>query len=383
MSPSDNFREIAKAYTDGVGAMFTGPGCMTGERGVRSPVSYEDLADQAESLSPIAERFNKTAVDQLNDSDSTIRIQRATSLMAKALTDLHVSAYLLQAATDEEDGLGFEELGNRQERGLPAFDQMENLFSIVRGEAESVVDKAERITRLPETIIAARLALANSVADALDLISNRASRTGQSALSGLMGLSGAELSQVVGNIGLEIAGTLSQAEKVSHLYNLFRRYVTSAVETLIALVGRPVLETAIDQVLEWMNDLKAGGGFRQILQNLYATSETTEKLHNSITNSEASLEQFIAAIQDVDNLEDAYHKQIKIAEKLLKGLRFVSNISVAVLPSGVLLLGGAYITLGIYVIAAGGDYVDAPRLQFLDRVPGVQKVVESRLAVVT
>lgn len=375
MSPSDNFREIAKAYTDGVGAMFTGPGRMTGERGVRSPVSYKDLADQAESLSPIAERFNKTAVDQLNDSDSTIRIQRATSLMAKALTDLHVSAYLLQAATDEEDGLGFEELGNRQERGLPAFDQMENLFSIVRGEAESVVDKAERITRLPETIIAARLALANSVADALDLISNRASRTGQSALSGLMGLSGAELSQVVGNIGLEIAGTLSQAEKVSHLYNLFRRYVTSAVETLIALVGRPVLE--------WMNDLKAGGGFRQILQNLYATSETTEKLHHSITNSEASLEQFIAAIQDVDNLEDAYHKQIETAEKLLKGLRFVSNISVAVLPSGVLLLGGAYITLGIYVIAAGGDYVDAPRLQFLDRVPGVQKVVESRLAVVT
>jgi hypothetical protein len=36
--------------------------------------------------------------------------------------------------------------------------------------------------------------------------------------------------------------------------------------------------------------------------------------------------------------------------------------------------------LGVYIVAAGGDYVDAPRLQFLNRVPGVRRVVEARLA---
>jgi hypothetical protein len=44
-------------------------------------------------------------------------------------------------------------------------------------------------------------------------------------------------------------------------------------------------------------------------------------------------------------------------------------------------LVGAYLALGVYVIAAGGDYVDAPRLQLLDRVPGVRVVVETRLPV--
>ena len=41
----------------------------------------------------------------------------------------------------------------------------------------------------------------------------------------------------------------------------------------------------------------------------------------------------------------------------------------------------AYLVLLGYVIYTGGDYVDAPKLEKLGRVPGVLHVVEAGLAV--
>jgi hypothetical protein len=60
----------------------------------------------------------------------------------------------------------------------------------------------------------------------------------------------------------------------------------------------------------------------------------------------------------------------------------VGGISAAALPASKLVMAAAYLVLGIYIVLAGGDYVDAPHLQFLNRVPGVRQVVEVRLAVV-
>ena len=186
--------------------------------------------------------------------------------------------------------------------------------------------------------------------------------------------------------GLEATPTVvdlqGDAEKVSKLYELFRSYVTSAVESLIALVGRPALEAATNQALEWINELKEGKLFGEMLIKLYGTSQTVDALRLEISASQAGLEQFVLAIQDVDKLDSAFHQQIKLAEKLLKGLRFVGGISAAALPASKLILAGVYLVLGVYIVAAGGDYVDSPRMEFLNRVPGVRQVVEVRLAVV-
>lgn len=381
MSPTDTYREAAEAYVDGVRVLFAPSGAPTSERGGRGPVSYDELAVQAEKLLPVAEQLTRAAEDQFTDADPAVRIQGATSLMAKALTDLQVSAYLLQAAMDEEGEFEFSEENTGRERSRSSLGPADDLLKLVLGEPEAVAPSIERGTRPPGNVPCARVALSNSVEDAIDLISSRAGKTGQSALGGLVGLGGAELAHAAGLVGMEIAEALGQAEKVSQLYNLFRGYITSALESVLALLGRPVLEATVDQVLEWVNDLKEGKLFDHILQNLYGTAKTTEELHQKIAASQAELKQFTDAIQDVDRLESAYHEQIKLAEKLLKGLRFVGSISAAALPAGKLLLAGAYIALGAYVIAAGGDYVDAPHLQFLDRVPGVRVVVHTRLPV--
>ena len=78
-------------------------------------------------------------------------------------------------------------------------------------------------------------------------------------------------------------------------------------------------------------------------------------------------------------MNSAFHQQIKSAERLLQGLWFVGGVTTAALPASKLLLAGIYMVLGVFIFAAGRDYVDAPHLRFLGRVPGVRRVVERRL----
>ncbi len=233
---------------------------------------------------------------------------------------------------------------------------------------------------LPPGLQAAQTLLSTAVDDAMDLISSRAGRVGQSALGGLVGLGASELANAAVVVGMDITEALGQADKVTDLYELFRGYVMGAVESLIALVGRPALGVVTNKALEWISDLKEGKILGEILQELYGTNQTTKKLRAEITASKAELYQFVAAIQDVDRLDSAFQQQIKLAEKLLAGLRFLGAIAAASFPASRLLVAGVYMVLGVYIVVAGGDYVDSPHLEVIDRIPGVRQVVQSRLA---
>jgi hypothetical protein len=288
----------------------------------------------------------------------------------------------LQAAIDQEEEYGFADGDTGRERGRSSLGPDEDLLSLVLGEPEAVVPAVDRGASVPGSMPAARGALSHAVKDAIDLISSRAGKLGQSALGGPAGMGAAELASAAGIVGMDIAEALGQAEAVTRLYELFRSYVAGAIESLIALVGRPAVEAATRQAMEWIGELREGELFGQILQKLYEADRTIDELEQEITASQAGLEQFVAAVQDVGRLDSAFHQQIKLAEKLLKGLRFVGGVTAAALPASKLLLAGVYMVLGVYIVAAGGDYVDAPRLQFLNRVPGVRQVVEARLAIV-
>lgn len=380
MSPTDAFTRAAQAYADGVRVLFAPSGLLTGERGGRGPVSYEDLTAHAEELAPISEQLTREAEARLGDEDPMARIQASTSLLAKAITDLQISAYLLRAAVEQEEEYEFAGEDTGRQRSRSSMGPDDDLLNLIIGEPEAVAPTTDRSRSTPGSVANARVALSNSVDDAIDLISSRAGRVGQSALSGLLGIGAAELANAAGIVGMDIAEALGKAEEVTRLYELFRSYISSAVESLIALVGRPALEAATNQALEWVGELKEGKLFAELLLKLYGTSQTVEELHLKIAASPAGLEQFVAAIQDVDKLDSAFHQQIKLAEKLLNGVRFVGGISAAALPASRLILAGIYMVLGVYIVAAGGDYVDAPHLKLVDRVPGVRQVVEIRLA---
>jgi hypothetical protein len=374
----DSSLEIAQNYADKVRVLFAPSGDPTGERGGRGATSPQDLAQQAESLSPVSASLTQVLAREQTETEPTVRFQASLKLLAKALTDLEISAYLYQAAVDEEEGIAWSKNQGR-ERSVADLGSIEENLQVLLGQVEvssQIVERGEaEITDIPT----ARVELSNTVVDTLDLISERASKTGESALTRVMGLGVAELAQAVGFIGMDIAGILGQSENVSRLYNLFRDFFNRAYESIIELLGQQLAQTAGQQVLEWIQELKEGAKLSEILERFYQTKQTAENLQQLAESSSAHLEQFITAIQSVSGLDAAYRKQIKWAEKILQGLKWFGTLSAAALPQGELLIAALCITLGGYVILVGADYVDSPKLAILDCVPGVRRIVENHL----
>ncbi len=227
MNPSNVYREAAQAYADGVRALFAPPTPIskaTSERGehrTRGPVSPTDLAVKAEQLASLSANLTRATTAQLADADPAARVQASTSLLAKALTDLEISAYLLQVAQDEEEQIA-PTRGESIERGVAAPTDIEENLSFLLGREEAVTRTSERsVTALPADLPSARTRLSQTIEDALDLIQERAARTGQAAISGLLTLGVGEIAYAVGVVGMDIAQALGQAEKVTRLYNLF------------------------------------------------------------------------------------------------------------------------------------------------------------------
>ncbi|MEG3918006.1 hypothetical protein QUA07_02520 [Microcoleus sp. T3_A4] len=379
MNIQDSSPEIAQDYAEKVRLLFARSGEPTGERGGRGPTSPQDLAQQAESLSPVSASLTQALAVQQTEADPTMRFQVSVKLLAKALTDLEISAYLYQAARDEEYGTI---LSNNQsgERSAADLGSIEENLQVILGKKEvssQIVERGEtEITDLPT----ARIELLNTVVDTLDLILERASKTGQSALTRVMSLSVAELAQAVGFVGMDIAGVLGQTENVTRLYNMCRDFFKGAYESIIELLGRPLAQTAAQQVLEWIQEIQDGAKLNEILERFYQTEQTSQHLQQLVDNSQANLEQFITAIQSVSKLDVAYRQQINWAEKVLQGLKRFGTLAAAALPQGELLIAALSITLGGYVILVGADYVDSPKLTLLNCVPGVRHIVEIHLA---
>jgi hypothetical protein len=379
MNIQDSSLETAQDYAEKVRLLFALYGEPTGERGGRGPTSFQDLAQQAESLSPVSASLTQALAREQTEADPTVRFQASVKLLAKALTDLEISAYLYQAAEYEEDGTIW---SNNQsgERSAADLGSIEENLQVILGQAEVSSQITERgegeITDIPT----ARIELSNTVVDTLDLILERASKTGQSALTRVMSLSVAELAQAVGFVGMDIAGMLGQTENVTRLYKMCRDFFKGAYESIIELLGRPLAQTAAQQVLEWIQEIQEGAKLNEILERFYQTEQTSQHLQQLVDNSQANLEQFITAIQSVSKLDAAYRQQINWAEKVLRGLNRFGTLAAAALPQGELLIAALCITLGGYVILVGADYVDSPKLTILDCVPGVRHIVEIHLA---
>jgi hypothetical protein len=379
MNIQDYSPEDAQDYAEKVRLLFARSGEPTGERGGRGPTSPQELAQQAESLSPVSASLTQALAVQQTEADPTVRFQASVKLLAKALTDLEISAYLYQAALEEEEGTTW---SNNQsgERSFANLRSIEENLQVILGQAEVSSQITERgegeITDIPT----ARIELSNTVEDTLNLILERASKTGELALTRVMGLGVTELAQAVGFIGMDIAGVLGQSENVTRLYNAFRDLFKRAYESVIELLGRQLAEIAGQQVLEWIQELKEGASLSEILERFYQTEQTGQNLQDLANSSTANLEQFITAIQSVSGLDAAYRQQINWAEKVLQGLKWFGTLSAAALPQGKMLIAALCITLGGYVILVGADYVDSPNLTLLNCVPGVRHIVEINLA---
>ncbi len=385
MTSPTAYEATLRAYVDGARGLFAPLPAARGlaiERGEAASAPGSLVADRAEELAPQSAALTRAAGARLADPDPEVRADTATQLLAKALADLQISARLLEAALDEEAGLPSAR-GLAVERGISALTGLEESLRFLSGESAAGFAAAERgLAAPPADVPAARAQLTQTAGDTLALIRDRAGKTGQSAVSGLLTLGAGELAQAAGVVGMDVAEALGIGGQVTRLVGLFREFALNAYNALVELLGPGIAKMAAQQVANWINDGLQGEKFGKLLDRLYVTAQTAQQVGQVATASQAELGKFVAAIQGVDALSGQYGQQIGLIEKLLKGLRLFGSVPAAALPYGRVLLAAAYIVLAAYVILAGADLVDAPKLKGLDRVPGVRKIVETNLTVV-
>jgi hypothetical protein len=375
MDTRASFQHAAQAYAAGVRGLLAPPSAVLGAE-ASAPLSFDDLAAQAERLAPLSTNFTSAAALQLRDADSDVRIQTSIALLAKASTDLEISLFLLQAA-QAEDAPQAAVLGVSAERRAAELQLTEPQLQLLQGLLDTPIRRA---VRSPSSLDDARAALIAAIDDALTAITEKATEAGQVALSGLVGMSAAELANAIAQVSAGAFVALDQVTKVSRLYNLFRDFVLRFYESLRTLLGDTVLEVAVRIAGQWVGELTDGELFGALMNRLYDTEYVRNELQAYVEDSRASMQDYEAALKAVERMDDAYKAEVDLAAKILPVVRLLAPLPAAVLPGSQVLLASVFLILGSYVVLSGADYIDSPRLTVLDRTPGVRDVVAFHLA---
>jgi hypothetical protein len=373
MNFSEPHLAVAQAYVTEVKVLFAiaQESVSTAESPHRSML--QSLADQAEILLPVSSALTQAAIEELSQTDVALNQQVAERLLAKTIVEIEICTALLQYAEAEAVNITPE-----VERSTSNYRAIEPYLDMILGESNAP-EVERRSSYLPTNLLDAQHYLSDTIEDTLSLISEQAGETGKSAIDKLLALGLTEIAQVVGMIGIDIAETLGQTENLSRLYNAARTFVSHVYESVIALLGQELAEKAVKFMQTWLDDMQKGEWFKELLENLYQAQDIADRLRSIVESSPAHLDQYLAAAQDLDHLGTRYCNQAKLVDKILKLLKYLTVLIPASFPQGRLLLAATYLLLGAYVILLGGDCLDAQRVQRLDRVVGVQRLVEQRL----
>jgi hypothetical protein len=121
--------------------------------------------------------------------------------------------------------------------------------------------------------------------------------------------------------------------------------------------------------------------FSSFLERIYGTQQTRAALLPLVNESKSDPQQYSAAIVEIEKLGEIHLRQTTLVDKLLKGLKYLGSVPIAVLPYGSLLMAAVYVAICGYVVLNGADYVDADRVKIFNRVRGVRQIVTANLSV--
>jgi hypothetical protein len=388
MTQWDTYQQAAQAYAAGVLALLgiaavpAGPALAAipsgRDSGPAQNAQNATLAERATHLAPLADDLTLAARALFMDHDPLVRANTGSRLLAKALMDLHVSAHLLAAAQSESAPEATTRDAGFAPTAALAPAEVEPALAILLAGRPAIGQARTAALSAPD-LPGMRLELARAIVDTLVSIRDRAARTGQRALGGLLGLGAGQLAQAAGIVGLDIAQALGQAEQVTRLYELCRAFALKAYDALLALLGPALARMAAQQVVTWVTQLQSGAEFGKLLEKLYETASTGAILGQLAATSPAAPDRFASAGDAINALKTQYAQQIDLADKVLTGLALIGIAPAAAIPQGRLLLATAFIVLGSYVILTGADFVDAPHFWRLNRVPGVREIMAHNL----
>jgi hypothetical protein len=362
---------IEDQYASAVRALLLPPG-VAGERGIVGAASAAEIESRSSLVLSLSDDLTRAQQAALADADPLTRARANQRLLAKAATELEISAYLKEAGDDQATGapLATPALADRSAQTLG---RVEAHLRVLAGAA--VGQGAERGRSAAPDLPSARVQLITSVGDACDQVAQRAGDSGKKAFESLLSVGLTEIGAAAGALAAGAAGVLGVGESFGRLYDLCRDFIKKMYDTLLALIGDQVAKLLGDKIAEWVKDAKDNHVFGDWLAKAYGVDDLKKTLATTIAASGAELTRFSGASDKLDDLVANFGSDMDLTDKVTNYLGYLKFVPGLGGPHGLLFRAAAYCLVLGWAVLDGADYLDAGRMDLINRIPGVRSAV--------
>lgn len=363
---------LADQYAQGVQALLSTPPKVRGKRTAAPP---EALAARADQLAEVAAELSAQTAAYLAADDPDVRLGAEQHLLAQAATNLAVADHLMAAAAAAGEVEAKAPI-RRRTAAPPDLAPALKVLATPLAEAGAAVSLRRTAAR-PATPTATPAELLAAVDQALDAVTSGAADLGRDVLAGILGLDLALLRQAAGMVSQELAELVRRvSEEGFRLLSKAVAFVVQAYDNLLAALGQEVTSEMRRFLADWLEQLRQGEALGGLLEALFETAKVQARVRSLVEGSSASPVVLGQVRSAVAALPQGFAARTRLAEQILAALGVLKRIPAARLPAVEAAVAATYVGLLGYVLFVGGDYVDAPRLERLGRVPGVAQTVE-------
>lgn len=372
---TNDYQAAVAAYTDELRSLFA-PEPAESRSAEPHAASSDTLAERADRLAERSTDLLDQTVLFLSDDDATVRLGAEQSLLAQAVASLRVAEGLMAAETAQEAA----ETRSAGPQPEPAsFDDLLALLDTPLGALGGDVTAESALTRgrAPE---ASREDLIRAAEDAIDQVLSGVGGFGKDAIAGLLGLDTALLKQAAQLISGELAELVARlGQQASLLVSKAVKFLLQAYDSLLAALGQDAASALRQRVADWLEQIQQGDSVAQLIGAALQADVVRARVAERVAASQASAEVLGQTEISVEALPGSFNARTKLAGQILAGIAVLKRIPATRLPMVEVATAAVYIGLLGFVVYTGSDYVDAPRLERIGRVPGVLQVVEAGL----
>lgn len=373
---TNDYQAAVAAFADELHSLFA-PEPPESRSAEPRPASADTLAERADSLANRSAELLDQTVPLLSANAPELRLGAEQSLLVQAAASLRVAEGLMAAETAGEEA----ETRSAGAQPEPAgFDDLLALLDTPLSAVGAEVAASPALTRgrKPQASGDDLIQAAN---DAIDQVMAGVGSFSQDTVAGLLGLDVALLKQAAQLISGELAELVTKlGEQASLLVAKAVRFLLQAYDSLLAALGQDAASALRQQAAAWIEQLQQGDTVAQLLGAALQADVVRTHVAEIVAAKEAPAELLGQTQLAVEALPDSFQARTKLAGQLLAGLAVLKRIPATRLPMVELATAAVYLGLLGFVVYTGSDYVDAPRLERIGRVPGVLHVVETGLA---
>ena len=372
-----DYSSTLMVYSRELSELFAPPAKL--ERSSRAAtLAADNLAERAERLAGHSADLIQQTASFLQAEDAMVRLGAERHLLAQAAASLRVMDGLLAAAAEAgetepppalrsatvPEAYGFEDLLEILETPLQQAEALEIMQRAATRTAASASD---------EEVIA-------SVSETLDAVLSGVADFGQDALAGLLGLDVALIKQAAGMLNEELSQAIEGiSQQASRLVARAFTFLVQAYDSLLAALGQDVASELRQEAARWIQRLQEGEAMAALLGAVLQVPQTRAQVQTWVEAAEAPGAVLAQIQESIQMLPESYVERTKLAGQVLAGLGVVKRFPIAHTPMAQLASAIAYVALFGFVVYVGADYVDAPGLERLGRVPGVVHIVRDGL----